>query len=83
MSMHLVRFLFGLCFGCSLFFYTMNSAPVDGRHSLTLRNELKNLVHPGFLWVIFVGTITYKERNGTVNHKVSSIGGGYKSRPPQ
>jgi hypothetical protein len=33
--------------------------------------------------VIFVGTITYKERNGTVNHKVSSIGGGYKSRPPQ
>jgi hypothetical protein len=40
-------------------------------------------VHPGFLWVIFVRTITYRERNGTVNHGVSSIAGGYKSRPPQ
>jgi hypothetical protein len=33
--------------------------------------------------VISVGTITYKERNGTVIHRVSSIDGGYKSRPPQ
>jgi hypothetical protein len=40
-------------------------------------------VHPGFLWVIFVSTITYRERNNAVNRMVSSIGGGYKSRPPQ
>ena len=47
------------------------------------RMLLKNGFHPGFLWVIFVSTITYRERNDAGNHRVSSIGGGYKSSPPQ